>query len=146
MYKRKELLNIRTSYQLSGPEGMSIQVLEKKLEDFVQQFEVVLSSKEDKIEEDGSEKDCLVLFHPEHEDDFFKVVIDFDAPTKLAVLSASIAGESASGVSRVAATQLLQGGKMALANVTGTPGSQGELEYYADLYNVINALIGASNV
>ncbi len=157
MYDRKDLLNIRQSYQLVGDRGMSIPVIEEYLAKYAEQYHITVTWTEDMInnDEEGKEtvQDCLVLYHPDHKDDYYNIVIDFEAPTKLAILSASIAGSSANNISRSGATALLQGGKMALANLevanneTGDPQAcAAEKEYYADLYNLINSLIGASQV
>ena len=157
MLKRDDLLSIRTAYQLIDEKGMSIAVLEDSLKGLAGTYEVPLSWERDQIENASGAKeavqDCLVLFHPDHKDDYYRVVVEFEAPTKLAVLTASIVGSSENGVLLSGATALIQGGKMALANFEGLETGaadeeayNAELDYYSDLYAVINALIGASQV
>ncbi|MDD6786268.1 MAG: hypothetical protein PUD81_08475 [Eggerthellales bacterium] len=145
MYNEDTILLVRQAYKLTDARGMSIEVMEEDLAGYVEKFGVSLQWQRDQIEVAAGVQDCLVLFNPDHKDDYYNIVATFQAPTKLAVLTAFIAGESASGMSQAAALTLLQGGKMALANMAATEDAA-ECEYYADLYNIVNALIGASQV
>lgn len=153
MYNREELLNIRKSFRLLGPEGMSIEILEAHAAEFSEKFGVALAWETDQIDNDGAMQDCLVLFNPDHKDDYYKIVVDFEVPGMLAALSASVTGESANGINRAGAVALMQGGKMALANLAGGATETGapedcaaEKDYYAAMYDIVNALIGAGEV
>jgi len=153
MYNREELLNIRKSFRLLGPEGMSIEILEAHAAEFSEKFGVALAWETDQIDNGGTMQDCLVLFNPDHKDDYYKIVVDFEVPGMLAALSASVTGESANGINRAGAVALMQGGKMALANLAGGATETGapedcavEKDYYAAMYDIVNALIGAGEV
>ena len=153
MYNREELLNIRKSFRLLGPEGMSIEILEAHAAEFSEKFGVALAWEAGQIDNGGATQDCLVLYNPDHKDDYYKIVVDFEVPGMLAALSASITGESANGITRAGAVALMQGGKMALANLAGGATETGapedcaaEKDYYAAMYDIVNALIGAGEV
>lgn len=157
MYKRDELLNIRKAFRLLDENGMSIELLEGHAAEFSEQFGVPLAWEADQVDNGEAAKqpiqDCLVLFNPDHKDDYYKIVVDFEVPTKLAFLNASITGESANGINRAGAVALMQGGKMALANLAGGNTETGapedcaaEKDYYVGMYSILNALIGAGEV
>ena len=145
MYNEDTILLVRQAYKLTDARGMSIEVLEENLAGYVEKFGVLLQWQRDRIQVAAGVQDCLVLFNPDHKDDYFNIVVTFQAPTKLAVLTEFIAGESASGMNQAVALTLLQGGKMALGNMAATEDTN-ECAYYADLYSIVNALIGASQV
>ena len=154
MYNREDLLNIRKAFRLVGAEGMSIEILEAHATEFSEKFGVSLAWETDQIDNGGGAiQDCLVLFNPDHKDDYFKIVVDFEMPSMLAALSASITGESANGINRAGAVALMQGGKMALANLAGGNTETGspedcaaEKDDYVSMYDIVNALIGAGEV
>lgn len=155
MYNSSDLLNIRKAFRLCL-DGMSLDVLESDALEFSEKFGVPIACERDQVADSSSEaaiKDVLVLYNPDQKDDYYKIVVDFELPTKLACLYAYIVGASKNGITKSGATALLQGGKMALANLangnteTGAPEDcLAEKEYYASLYDIVNALIGAGEV
>ena len=156
MYKNSDLLNIRKAFRFC-PKGITLEDLEADASEFSVKFNVPLAWERTQVDNGADAKepiqDSLVLYHPNHKDDYYKMVVNYETPTKLACLYAYIADDSANGITRAGAVSMMQGGKMALANLangnteTGDPAAcAAEKEYYASLYDIVNALIGAGEV
>ena len=156
MYQNSDLLNIRKAFRFC-PTGITLEDIEKDAQEFSDKFAVPLAWERTQVDNGANApipiQDSLVLFHPDHKNDYYCIVVNFEVPTKLAHLFAYIAGESANGITRSGATALIQGGKMALGNLangnteTGNPEDcAAEKQYYAQLFDIINALIGAGEV
>lgn len=79
MIKEKELREMRPQVRFKDGQGITLQTVQNALQDCAQANNIPVAFKADQIKFGGmiggSVVDCIVLYHPEHENDYFKIAI-----------------------------------------------------------------------
>lgn len=98
MIKEKELREFRPTYKYTDGNAITLQTIQNALEDKANEYQVPIAFYEEQIKFGGmlssSTVDCIVLYHPEHRNDYYKVAISIKRQGTIAFVSTNEFGES----------------------------------------------------
>lgn len=98
MIKEKELREFRPTYKYSDGTEITLQTIQNALEDKANEYQIPIAFYEEQIKYGGmlssSMVDCIVLYHPEHRNDYYKIAISIKRQGTMAFISAYEFGES----------------------------------------------------
>jgi len=98
MLKEKELREFCSTYQFSKGEEMTLQRIQDEIEKKSQQYEVPIAFYGEQIKSGGilnsTIDDCIVIYHPEHQKDYYKIAVCIRYQGKIAFVSFNDFGES----------------------------------------------------
>lgn len=79
MIKDTELREFRPTVRYQGGEGITLQTVQEAIADCAEKFGIPVAFASDQVKSGGlfnsSLEDCIVMYHPEHERDYFKFCI-----------------------------------------------------------------------
>lgn len=79
MIKDTELREFRPTVRYQGGEGITLQTVQEAIADCAEKFGIPVAFASDQVKSGGlfnsSVEDCIVMYHPEHERDYFKFCI-----------------------------------------------------------------------
>lgn len=79
MIKEKELREFRDTVRYSNGEGITLQTVRDAIKDCAMKMGIAVAFRSDQVKVGGllnsTTDDCLVMYHPEHENDYFKFCI-----------------------------------------------------------------------
>lgn len=98
MIKEKELRESGPAYQCVNGREITLQTIQNAIDDKAKAYEIPVSFYDDQIKYGGmlnsSLVDCIVLYHPEHRNDYLKMVISIKRQGTMAFISIHEFGES----------------------------------------------------
>jgi len=79
MINEKELREMRPKIRFKNKQGTTLNILQKDIEQKAEEYEIPVAFYNDKVKYGGliggGNDDCLVVHHPNHKDDYFKIAV-----------------------------------------------------------------------
>ena len=130
MIKDKDLREFRQTYCYRDGSGVTLQGIQEAIKGNSERYQIPISFYNDQIKTGGmlnsNTVDCLVLYHPEHRNDYFKIAISIRYEGTMAYVSTRDFGESKNmkklNARAVAGNALKQGWKDAGKEGNWSPG------------------------
>lgn len=98
MLKDKDLREFRPTYRYSNGKEITLQTLQNAIKDIAMQYQIPVAFYNDQIKSGGvfnsQVTDCIVIYHPEHRNDYYKIAISVQYQGTMAFVSAQDFGES----------------------------------------------------
>ncbi len=172
MIKSDELREFRPVYTYNDGSAISLQTIKEAISTTAKKYNIPVAFEMDQIKSGGflskSIEDCLVLYHPEHAKDYYRIAISIQRQGSIAFVHANDFGESKNlkklesrGQSKEAfknamksdagsysvgsnsyGAQLLKSGFKALSSIGGSKAKQEEENnYYSALMMILDEVI-----
>ena len=130
MIKEKDLREFRKTYQYPDGTAITLQTIQNALEDKANEYQIPIAFYDEQIKSGGmlssSIVDCIVLYHPEHRNDYYKIAISIKRQGTMAFVSSYEFGESKNMKklgARAGAATAMKSGLKGIGGVTqGAPG------------------------
>lgn len=97
MLKEKDLQELQPQKQLKGTQGMTLSDFQNKLKACASENEIPIAFAWDQVKYGGllgSAVDCLVVYHPEHQKDYFSIAVTMRTQGNYCSISTSTFGTS----------------------------------------------------
>lgn len=98
MIKSDKLMEFRPSVRYKDGSSLTLSVLQEAIEDCAQGMDIPVAFYKDEVKSGGlfnsSTEECLVMYHPEHENDYFKFCIRIGRQGTYAFVSVTNFGTS----------------------------------------------------
>ena len=98
MIKEKELREMRQPVRYSNAQGITLKTIQEALQHAAQQHGIPVAFYDDQIKFGGliggTVEDCIVLYHPNHQKDYFKVAIKLTRQGNFALVTVNDFGTS----------------------------------------------------
>lgn len=98
MIKADNLREFRPSVRYKDGSGITLQTVQNAIKDCAQQMGILVAFTSDQVKSGGlfnsSVEDCIVMYHPEHENDYFKFCIRVNRQGTYAFVSVNDFGQS----------------------------------------------------
>lgn len=98
MIKANELRELRPQVRYQNGEGITLNTVQEAIKDCAMKMGIPVAFKGDQVKYGGlfnsSVEDCVVLYHPEHENDYFKFCIRVKHEGSYAFVSVNDFGDS----------------------------------------------------
>ena len=98
MIKEKELREMRPRVRYQNGASIMLKTIQNALQDYFDEAAIPVAFYADQIKYGGfiggSTEDCIVLYHPQHENDYYKVAITVNHQGKYAFVSVNDFGSS----------------------------------------------------
>lgn len=98
MIKEKELLELRPEYRYMQGQEITLDKIQNAIQNKALSYQIPVGFYNDQIKTggllDSQTMECLVLYHPEHKNDYYKIVVSIKRQGTVAFVSAKRLGES----------------------------------------------------
>ncbi len=98
MIKEKDLREMRPRVRYQNGSSITLKTIQNALQDYFNDAAIPVAFYADQIKYGGliggSTEDCVVLYHPQHENDYFKVAITVQYQGKFALVTVNDFGSS----------------------------------------------------
>ena len=97
MIKEKELQELRPQVQYKKGEGITLQAIQSALDELARENDAAIAFRPEQVKYGGllgTSEDCLVVYHPEHQKDYFSIAIRVRHQGKFAFVAADTFGVS----------------------------------------------------
>lgn len=130
MLKEKDLREFRPTYRYPNGTGITLQSIQNAIRNKANQYQIPVAFASEKIKSGGmlnsTVEDCLILYHPEHQKDYYNIAISIKRQGTMAFVSANDFGESKNlkkiNAKSAAGSALKQGWKNAGKEGNWSPG------------------------
>lgn len=98
MIKQEELREFRPVYRYAEGNAISLQTIQNAIKDSAMKYGIPVAFEADQIKSGGflskTVDDCIVLYHPEHPKDYYRIAISIKRQGTMAFVYANDFGES----------------------------------------------------
>lgn len=153
MLKSEQLREFRPTFRYTNGAGITLAIIQDALKDVAQRNGIPLAFRQDQVKSGGlfnkTLEDCLVLYHPEHQKDYYNICIRIQMQGNTTFVVVNDFGSSKNEVKAGAAAGAIEGGNLGFVGSAIAKGLLGpkknkveaEQNYYACIVDILDEVI-----